>query len=540
MGRNRITRIIAASMTVILIFLMSVPSLANTRALDLPGLSKAAVTRDITGATGGKSGIASDADGSETDGYLVPDEDDMDEEILDEDLGLQAGSRIASASSAEIVYTVDGKEKDSISFYVYRDPATNKAITPDPVRLRITQIAGEEDAGDIMVSVGVPENPEDGLKDRIEIIPPENRYLSNGGAIEYQIRFVVSEAMQEGKENIYNDGSRHFITISWSGGEKSVPVYYGIDGLYSAYSVESIGQYEGGIFTDEDSGVDYRIVGHIKLNETEPSSFTIRHQFGVYTDMMGADEQGNPVPLRITKARLNPDGNFVFSDGSVEITPHMDADGRMSIPLRVKKDVFSNWRTKAVRQNKMRLDFILLTDLVIEYNDGYLAGGSVKPLPLVYAVSYIPESKPGGGGSGGGGGGGGGGSGFGSGTTSTGTVQGGPAVTPRLTYAASEDVGWVFQDGAWYYMDLANQPVTDWLFGPDGRWYFLDANGVMKTGWLQLGQVWYFLNADGAMATGWVQGADGRWYYLLQDGRMGTDMTTPDGYYVDKDGVWVK
>ena len=517
MRRSKTNRLIAAAMTVIMTGMMSGPSLAGIPASGLPGLNKAAVTRNITGTAGGGLRIATDDGG-------------------DDYLELQAKERIASASSAQIDYTVDGKAKDSISFYVCRDPLTNEAITPDPVSLRITQTAGEEDAGDIRVSVGVPDNPEDGLKDRIQIVPPADSYLSKGETLEYQIRFVVSEAMKEGKENIYNDGSKHFITISWDGQEEPVPVYYGIDGLYSYYSAESAAQYEGGIFTDQNSGTDYRIAGHVKLNETDPSTFTIRHKFGVFDDMQGMDEQGNHVPLKITRARLNPDGNFVFSDGSAEINLQTEADGWISIPLRVKKEVFSNWRTKAVRQNKMKLDYILLTDLVIEYNDGYLAGGTVKPLPLVYAVSYIPQSQPGGGGSGGGGGGGG----SGSGTSSTGTVQGGPAITPRVTHASLEDVGWVQKDGVWYYMDAANRPVTDWLLGPDGRWYFLAPDGVMKTGWLQLGGAWYFLNADGAMANGWVQGADGKWYYLQPDGRMAVDMTTPDGYYVDSDGVWVQ
>ena len=51
---------------------------------------------------------------------------------------------------------------------------------------------------------------------------------------------------------------------------------------------------------------------------------------------------------------------------------------------------------------------------------------------------------------------------------------------------------------------------------------------------------WYFFNADGVMATGWVLNSDGKWYYLLPDGKMAVDMTTPDGHYVDRDGIWVQ
>ena len=31
---------------------------------------------------------------------------------------------------------------------------------------------------------------------------------------------------------------------------------------------------------------------------------------------------------------------------------------------------------------------------------------------------------------------------------------------------------------------------------------------------------------------------DGKWYYLNEDGWMLKDTTTPDGFYVDADGVW--
>ena len=35
-----------------------------------------------------------------------------------------------------------------------------------------------------------------------------------------------------------------------------------------------------------------------------------------------------------------------------------------------------------------------------------------------------------------------------------------------------------------------------------------------------------------------MQGADGNWYYFDIGGYMVTDKQTPDGYYVDVNGVW--
>ena len=36
----------------------------------------------------------------------------------------------------------------------------------------------------------------------------------------------------------------------------------------------------------------------------------------------------------------------------------------------------------------------------------------------------------------------------------------------------------------------------------------------------------------------WKQDPDGKWYYLNEDGWMLKDTTTPDGFYVDENGVW--
>ncbi|HFL3190044.1 TPA: hypothetical protein ACG3IT_003837, partial [Clostridioides difficile] len=36
------------------------------------------------------------------------------------------------------------------------------------------------------------------------------------------------------------------------------------------------------------------------------------------------------------------------------------------------------------------------------------------------------------------------------------------------------------------------------------------------------------------------QDTDGKWYYFGGDSLMVTSQTTPDGYHVDKDGVWVE
>ncbi|HIR04708.1 MAG TPA: hypothetical protein IAB28_01895 [Candidatus Copromonas faecavium] len=53
---------------------------------------------------------------------------------------------------------------------------------------------------------------------------------------------------------------------------------------------------------------------------------------------------------------------------------------------------------------------------------------------------------------------------------------------------------------------------------------------------------WWVERPDGTYLTNsWYQSpASSLWYYMGADGYMLTDTTTPDGYYVNADGVWVQ
>ena len=50
---------------------------------------------------------------------------------------------------------------------------------------------------------------------------------------------------------------------------------------------------------------------------------------------------------------------------------------------------------------------------------------------------------------------------------------------------------------------------------------------------------WQYLNDDGTKASGWILD-DGKYYYIGDKGYMLSDTTTPDGFKVDKDGVWIE
>lgn len=79
----------------------------------------------------------------------------------------------------------------------------------------------------------------------------------------------------------------------------------------------------------------------------------------------------------------------------------------------------------------------------------------------------------------------------------------------------------------------------------NGAWYAFGADGYTKSGFIQdyaLGGFFY-IDINRGMLTGW-QVIDGRWYYFnpVSDGsrgRMLTNITTPDGYQVGADGVWI-
>ena len=113
--------------------------------------------------------------------------------------------------------------------------------------------------------------------------------------------------------------------------------------------------------------------------------------------------------------------------------------------------------------------------------------------------------------------------------------------------------GWLFENNNWYYLDPQTgtnngRMMTGWQ-QIGGQWYYFNQNGSMATGWNYINNNWYFLDHqaggnNGRMMTGWHMISD-KWYYFSTDklageGSMYADRMTPDGFYVNKDGVWVQ
>lgn len=69
--------------------------------------------------------------------------------------------------------------------------------------------------------------------------------------------------------------------------------------------------------------------------------------------------------------------------------------------------------------------------------------------------------------------------------------------------------------------------------------YVFDANGKMVTGWYgsknTYGTTWYYCDSNGSAHDGWVKDG-GNWYYI-DCGEMLRNQYTPDGYFVDNNGV---
>ena len=103
----------------------------------------------------------------------------------------------------------------------------------------------------------------------------------------------------------------------------------------------------------------------------------------------------------------------------------------------------------------------------------------------------------------------------------------------------------------WWYRNSDGTWPTGWAqLAWNGRidWYYFDAEGYMVTGWVTYGGQKYYLHpvsdgTQGYMYTGWHM-IGGKWYYFSETpdstkGHLLVNTTTPDGYKVDANGVWI-
>ena len=102
--------------------------------------------------------------------------------------------------------------------------------------------------------------------------------------------------------------------------------------------------------------------------------------------------------------------------------------------------------------------------------------------------------------------------------------------------------GWHQDTTGWYYIKSDGTRAANEWQTINGKEYWFDSNQYMATGWRQfVGGIWYYFQPDGSLAkNAWVQNSAGQWFYVGSTGEMLRNTTTPDGNYVNADGVWVQ
>lgn len=101
-------------------------------------------------------------------------------------------------------------------------------------------------------------------------------------------------------------------------------------------------------------------------------------------------------------------------------------------------------------------------------------------------------------------------------------------------------IDWDAYDAAWDAYEAAyDQYLKDYRAYRAANTYVFDANGKMVTGWYgsknTYGTTWYYCDSNGSAHDGWVKDG-GNWYYIDR-GLMLRNQYTPDGYFVDNNGV---
>lgn len=82
--------------------------------------------------------------------------------------------------------------------------------------------------------------------------------------------------------------------------------------------------------------------------------------------------------------------------------------------------------------------------------------------------------------------------------------------------------------------------TAGWNQLANGGWWWKNTDGsIKKEDWLLDKENWYYFNAEGIMQTGWIKYRD-LWYYCGADGAMLKNTTTPDGFKLNADGVWIE
>ena len=101
-----------------------------------------------------------------------------------------------------------------------------------------------------------------------------------------------------------------------------------------------------------------------------------------------------------------------------------------------------------------------------------------------------------------------------------------------------EPGNWSNSSYGWQFTDDNGEILRNVWAEIDETLYYFTPDGYMATGWIEYDNKYYYAHESGELAVGWLE-EDDQWYYFDENGVSLSDTTTPDGYYLNENGVWV-
>ena len=103
---------------------------------------------------------------------------------------------------------------------------------------------------------------------------------------------------------------------------------------------------------------------------------------------------------------------------------------------------------------------------------------------------------------------------------------------------AMKENQWFQTTEGWYYADKSGAVKVDEWFQVGNKWYVASGKGIILTNvFITYQDEVYHFNTSGEMAANeWFE-VNGGWFYASKSGAILRNTTTPDGYYVNANGI---
>lgn len=99
---------------------------------------------------------------------------------------------------------------------------------------------------------------------------------------------------------------------------------------------------------------------------------------------------------------------------------------------------------------------------------------------------------------------------------------------------------WIQDSKGWKFLKANGTYAKKECMNINGELYCFNDDQYMVNGWHQIDGNWYFFRPSGGLAKSrWIE-TNGSWYYVDANGSLFIGGTTPDGFKVDANGVWIK